>query len=209
MIQDLEWRYATKAMNGEKIDDQQRIKILEAMRLAPTSLGLQPLKFYLIKDQESLDKLSPAAFNQPQISKADSAIVIASKKSMDDQWLDEVTELYREQRELDDQQVEEMKSRLQNYLAPMSPEQFSDWTSKQAYIALGFGLAAAANQRVDSTPMEGFQSEEVDKLLGLDSSDYKSNLIMVLGKRDAEKDFLVNQKKVRYPFENIVEEIKL
>ncbi len=209
IIKDLEWRYATKAMNGSKIEDQQRREILEAMRLAPTSLGLQPLKFYLVQDQSSKEKVSEAAYKQPQIAKSDSVIVIASRKSLEEEWLDDLVKIYQEERTLNLEQTEEMKTRLLNYTSQMSEEQFSEWTSRQAYIALGMGMAAAARLRVDSTPMEGFQSAELDKIMGLDKTNFKSNILLVLGHRDTENDFLVDQKKVRYPYDTIVEEVAL
>ncbi len=203
----LEWRYATKAMNGQPITDDQRLSILEAMRMAPTSLGVQPIKFYLIRDPKAKGDITPIFSNQGQIEMSDSVVVICSRVKFDEEWLDHVVDNMSKVRSMDAEQSSSTKTRLADYMSALDDTQFGIWAAKQAYIALGFGLLAAADLQVDSTPMEGFDAQALDKYLELEKTEYRSSVALVLGHRDAAHDYLVDLPKVRLPMSDMLVEI--
>ncbi len=205
--ENLEWRYACKAMNGTSISDEKRNTILEAMRMAPTSLGVQPVKFYLVRNPEVKKDLTPIFNNQGQIEMSDSVVIIASRVKYTDEWLSHVVDNISTVRSLTAEKAEATMAGLKNYMAPIPEDYFSVWAMKQAYICLGFGLLSAADQRVDSTPMEGFDAEALNKYLKLDETEYQVAVTMVLGNRDAEHDYLVDQAKVRLPMSDMLVEV--
>ncbi len=201
----LEWRYACKAMNGTNISDDKRNNILEAMRMAPTSLGVQPVKFYVIRDQKIKNDLVPIFNNQGQVEMSDSVIIIASKVKYDDKWLEHVMANFSQERNMEPQQLDAMTTGLRSYMSPMTDEQFAQWTTKQAYICLGFGLIAAAAEQVDSTPMEGFNYEALNKYLKLEDEGYQAAVALTIGYRDEKHDYLAGKAKVRLPLEEMVQ----
>ncbi len=203
----LEWRYATKAMNGDAISDEKRNAILDAMRMAPTSLGLQPIQFLVIRDPQVKRDITPIFHNQGQIEMSDSVIIICSKLKYDEEWLEKRVDHMSKIRNMDADQIESTSKRLQSYLAGYDDESFSIWAAKQAYIALGFGLVAAAQYEVDSTPMEGFDANALNEYLRLKPQGYQSAVALVLGNRNVEQDYLVNLEKVRIPMEDIMTEM--
>jgi nitroreductase/dihydropteridine reductase len=93
--------------------------------------------------------------------------------------------------------LDAFKASLMGIVNGRTPEQKYEWAARQAYIAFGTAIAAAAVEQVDATPMEGFNPAAVDEILGLKEKGLRSVTILALGYRDAEKDFMVNQKKVR------------
>ncbi len=93
-----------------------------------------------------------------------------------------------------------------NYL-PREAETNYAHAARQAYIALGIALVAAAEQEVDSTPMEGFDPDAVDSILGLRERGLRSVVLLPLGYRDPEGDWLLQMKKIRKSRETIVTEI--
>lgn len=203
LIEALNWRYATKQMTGEKVPQEKIDRILEATNLAATSLGLQPYNIIVIEDKEILKKIAPIANNQPQIEKASHLLVFAV-------W-DKLTK-ERVQAYID--RIEEVRGPLHERMKSFTGYLFSftekdddvnfKWMARQAYIALGTALVAAAVEKVDSTPMEGFDPEALDEVLGLKAKGLKSVLLLPLGYRDEENDYLVKMQKVRKPLENLI-----
>ena len=196
LIEKLKWRYATKRMNGQVVPDSSLNNILEAMQLAPSSMGLQPFTFIVISNKELLQKIHAQACQQPQILEASHLIVLAAWKSINESQVNVYMQNIADTRDVTLESLEEFK----NMLLPMTKrtdEENNNWAARQVYIALGFGLIAAANEGVDATPMEGFNPAAMDELLGLKEKNLGSVVIMPLGFRNAESDYLVNAKKVR------------
>ncbi len=193
----LNWRYATKRMNGQKVDDKKFQNILDAIQLAPTSLGLQPFSVVVVKDLETRMKMAPACSNQPQITEADAVLVFAAWEKITENDVNAYIENIATTRNMPVENFNDFKLNILSLLNNKTPEELLLWSSKQAYIALGFGLAAAAIEEVDSTPMEGFDPEALDEVLQLKQKGLKSLVIMAIGHRDAEKDYLNGAAKVR------------
>lgn len=197
LLQALNWRYATKKMTGDKISDDKLETILEAIRLAPTSLGLQPFECWVIQDIELRKKLTPLCFNQPQIEQSSALLIFTVWTENFEQKAEKHIQNMAQTRGLDISSLEGYRSMCMDFLNSHTNEQKKSWAEKQAYIALGFGLAAAALLQVDSTPMEGFQPQAVDELLGLKKLGLASTVMLALGIRDEQNDTLAHQKKVR------------
>ncbi len=200
----LQWRYACKAMDGSTLTDPKRNAILDAMRMAPTSLGVQPIKFVVVRDPEVKKDLAPIFNNQGQIEMSDSVVIIISKLKYDDEWLQHIMDNFKKIRDLDEHKVSAMTTGYKNYMSPLSDEDFAAWTMKQAYICLGFGLVAAADQQVHSTPMEGFDYDALNEYFGFKETGYQAAVAMVLGKSDPEHDYLAGVPKVRLTLEEMV-----
>lgn len=207
LIEDLKWRYATKKMTGETIPQEKLDYILEAARLAPSSSGLQPYKIFVITNKELLLKLKPAAWDQSQILDASHVLVFAS---WDGYTLDRIESVFNytmNERGLPLETMDAYKNNLWSMYEPLSQDWHAHHAAKQAYISFGLAIAAAAEQKIDATPMEGFTPETVDELLDLKKQGLKSTLILTLGYRDESEDWLVNMKKVRTPKEEFITEI--
>ncbi|MDR7131354.1 nitroreductase [Algoriphagus sp. 4150] len=204
VLENLNWRYATKSMNGTPVPQEKVDYILEAVRLTASSSGLQPYEILVITDPEIKERIKPIAWNQSQITDASHVLVFAAWDNYTAERINSVFKSNNEQRGLPDSTTDEYRKRLLSlYTAKTAEENFTH-TAKQAYIALGTALIAAAEQQVDSTPMEGFDPAALDEILDLKSKGLRSVVVLPLGYRNEENDWLVNMKKVRTPKEKFV-----
>jgi nitroreductase/dihydropteridine reductase len=206
LIEKLNWRYAAKRMNGKKIPAGKLDNILEAIRLSASSAGLQPYKVLVISDEATKEKLKAVAFNQPQITEASEVLVFASWDNVNQEHINDYIAYIASERGVTLESLDAFKANFGKILNRTPDEQFA-WTSRQTYIALGTGLIAAAVEEVDATPMEGFDNEGVDELLGLKQKGLKSVSILTLGYRDEEQDWLAPLRKVRKKKEELFEMI--
>ncbi|MCE7064358.1 NAD(P)H-dependent oxidoreductase [Dyadobacter sp. CY326] len=197
LIEDLNWRYATKRMNGQAIPQEKLDTILEAIKLSPSSAGLQPYKIVVIADQETKDKIFKEAAPQPQIPYASHLLVFAAWDKVTAEQITEYMNLIATTRGISVDSLAKFQENVTNSVQSRSEEGNFNWAARQAYIALGHALVAAATEHVDATPMEGFNNEKLDEILGLTEKGLKSVVIMTLGYRDAENDGLAKAKKVR------------
>ena len=204
LLQDLQWRYATKKMTGEKVAQEKIDYIIEATRLAPTSSGLQPFKVIQITDPELKAKIQPIAFGQSQIVDASHLLVFAAHESYTEEYLNEVFSFSERERNLPEGYSNDYKNMLWSKFAQQTKEEHFNHTARQAYIGFGLAIAAAAELKVDATPMEGFINEQLDELLDLGKLGLKSVTILALGYRDTENDWNLNMKKVRFSTEDFV-----
>ncbi len=208
LLDDLKWRYAAKSMNGAEVPQEKLDYILEAARLAPSSSGLQPYKVFVITNKELLEKIKNVAWNQSQVTDCSHLLVFAAWDGYTNERVSAVLNYTMDQRGLPHETMDDYKQNIMSLYEPLGKEWQADHASKQSYISFAMAIAAAAEQKVDATPMEGFVPAEVDKLLELEGSGYKSTLLLTLGYRDADNDWLVNMKKVRTPKEDFITEIK-
>lgn len=208
LLKNLSWRYATKKMNGVAVSEEKVNTIIEAARLAPTSSGLQPFEIILITNPEVKQQLLPLAFNQQQIVDASHILVFAAWNGDFTNRIGEVFALTNAERGLPADASSDYKDFLTKTFEDRSLEENFNFSARQAYIAFGMAIAAAAEQKVDATPMEGFDGPAVDALLKLDQRALKTVTILPLGYRDQENDWLVNLKKVRKPLDKLVQVIE-
>lgn len=197
IIHNLNWRYATKRYNAEKKIPLETIELLkEALRLTPTSYGLQPLKFFLIESPSIRKKLFDFSYNQQSILDASHLIVIASCKDIQSQEIDQYMQNTAAVRELSIEQLSGYSDFLKRIMNTKTTEQKTIWAQKQAYITLGVLVGACAQLRIDATPIEGFDSKGYDEVLQLEEKGLTSTLVVPLGYRHPE-DVTQHWKKVR------------
>lgn len=201
----LSWRYATQKFDTTKnLSPEQLDGLLEAARLAPSSFGLQPWKMVVVKDPELRQQLRAAAWNQPQITEASDLVVFCNKTGVDTALIDGYLQAIAEVRGQSLEDLANFKKTLVGFKDGLTPEKAQIWCQKQAYIALGFLLTAAAVAQIDACPMEGFDHAAFTKLLGVDADGFEATVVCALGFRSAD-DKVAERKKVRLPFEKVVE----
>jgi nitroreductase/dihydropteridine reductase len=207
VLESLNWRYATKRMTGEKVPQEKIDAILEAARLAPTASGLQPFTIISVSDRELLEKIKPIANNQPQITEASHLLVFAAWDDVTPEHIDKVFGQVIQERKLPADALDKYRNFLTAHFGSLSQQERHNAAARQAYIAFGVAIVAAAEQKVDATPMEGFKPAELDQLLGLREKGLRSVTLLALGYRDTANDWLASQKKVRRPIEELVIEL--
>ena len=197
VLNNLEWRYAAKRMNGQKIPAEKLENILKAIQLAPTSIGLQPFTVFVIEDDKLKAKMAPAIYNQPQITEGSHILVFAAWKDYSKENVDKYLNNIASVRGISVDSLGGLRDMIDGAISGKTPEQLLNWNARQAYIALGTGVAAAAEEHVDSTPMEGFNPDALDEVLGLQEKGLRSTVVLALGYRDQENDYLSTSAKVR------------
>lgn len=189
-------------MNGNRVPQEKINIILESIRLSASSMGLQPYNVIVISDRELLEKIKPIANNQSQITNASHLIVFAAWDKITNERVDSFIRNIAETRNVEESSLGIIRGYGEHFVSQSAEDNFR-WAARQSYIALGTALVAAASVEVDSTPMEGFNNDALDELLGLKERGLKSVTILPLGYRDEEKDWLAPLKKVRTPREEL------
>lgn len=207
LIEALNWRYAAKKMNGQPVPQEKVDTILEAIRLSASSVGIQPYNVLVIDSHELRGKIHEQACPQPQIVEGSHVLVFASWTAVEAQQIDAYMQLIADTRKTPIESLTPFSDSIKGALLTRTPEARAEWAARQAYIALGTGMIAAATEQVDATPMEGFNADALDQLLDLPAKGLHSVSILVLGYRDAEKDYLANAPKVRRPAEELFIEL--
>jgi len=208
LLDKLNWRYATKAMTGQKIPQEKIDNIIEAISLAPTSSGLQPFEVYVITNQEVKDKIKPIAWNQSVVSDCSHLLVFAAWDTYTTERINKMFDLVNEIRGFKNEGWENYRQMLLKGYPPRDPEVNFNHAAKQAYIAFSQAITAAAFEKVDATPMEGFDANAVDEILNLREKGLRSCVLLPLGYRDTKNDWLVNLKKVRKRREDLITEVE-
>lgn len=203
----LDWRYATKKMDPSKTVPSSKVNaIIDAIRMTPTSSGTQPFELIVVTNSDIRKKISEAAGGQAQITDGSHLLVFAAWDNYTADRIDHVVKLNVDARG-DLPMLRAYYDNLKANYLPRDTDVNHAHAARQAYIALGVALVAAAEQEVDSTPMEGFDPEAVDAILGLKERGLRSVVLMPLGYRDAAGDWLLPMSKVRKPRETLVTEI--
>lgn len=204
----LNWRYATKEMDPTKpVNEAKVAQIVEAIRMAPTSSGLQPFHLFVIRNAELKSKLKEAANAKDLVTDCSHLLVFAAFDTYTEARLDAVVARHAAERPGTEAALDTYYSNLKAAYLPRPDEVNFDHAARQTYIALGFALAAAAELEVDSTPMEGFDNAKFDDILGLKDKGLKSVVALALGTRQAESDWLLSLKKVRKPAYELVTDL--
>lgn len=208
-LQALNWRYAAKKMDPAKSVPREKVdRIVEAARLAPTSSGLQPFELIVITNPEVRAKIKAIAWDQPQVTDCSHLLVFAAWDNYTAERINEMFDLTNQERGIHNENWENYRHLLLSNYPRRGAEENFQHAARQAYIGMGFALAAAAVEEVDSTPMEGFDAQALDGILDLPARRLRSVLLMPLGYRDTANDWLVNLKKVRRPRDRFVSEIR-
>jgi nitroreductase len=191
------WRYATKKFDSsKKISETDLTQLKEAVRLSTSSYGLQPYTVFIVENPELRAQIQPVAWGQSQIVDASHLFVFASKTSVSPEDIDKHLQNICQTRSLPEGAMNGYGDFMKTKLNSLTEEQIAIWTSKQTYLALGNLINAAADLKIDATPMEGFEPEKVNHILELDKLGLHASLIATVGYRH-EADTNQHAKKVR------------
>ncbi len=196
-IKNANWRYATKKFDPtKKVSDRDLETLKEAIRLSASSYGLQPYKVLIIENPEIRAKLQPVAWGQSQIVEASHLLVFANITDFGDNQIDEYIENVASTRGLPTDALKGYSDFMKSKISTLPLEKRNVWTSKQTYIALSNLLNAAAELNIDVTPMEGFEPDQFNEILGLTDLGLNTSLVATIGYRH-EEDATQNYAKVR------------
>jgi nitroreductase len=191
------WRYATKKFDiSKKISTDNKNTLKEAIRLSSSSYGLQPYKIIIVENPKLREKLQPAAWGQSQIVEASHLLIFANDTNIGDDAIDVYLNSISATRQIPIEALTGYGDFMKSKISTLEPAVKDVWTSKQTYLALGNLLNAAAELKIDVTPMEGFDPTQVNEILGLDKLNLNASLIATIGYRH-EEDATQHQKKVR------------
>lgn len=208
LLDKLNWRYAAKAMNKKEVPQEKVDRIIEAARLAPTSSGLQPFEILVIKNPKIKEEIKAIAWNQSVITDCSHLLVFAAWDTYTEERINKMFDLTNEIRGFKNEGWENYRQKLLSLYPKQDPEINFNHAAKQAYIAFSASIIAAAYEEVDATPIEGFDPAALDKILNLKEKGLRSAVMLPLGYRDADKDWLVNLIKVRKSSEDLVTTIE-
>ena len=208
LIDKLNWRYASKAMNRQVVPQAKIDNIIEAISLAPTSSGLQPFEVYVITNQTVKDEIRAIAWNQSVVSDCSHLLVFAAWDTYTEERINKMFDLVNEVRGFTNEGWENYRQMVLREYPPRDSEVNFNHAARQAYIAFSQAIAAAAFEEVDATPMEGFDANALDELLQLRAKGLRSCVLLPLGYRDTQKDWLATLKKVRKSKEDLITEVE-
>ncbi len=205
ITENLKWRYATKKFDkSKKVSSENLEKLKEAVQLSVSSFGLQLYKILIIENLEIREKLREASWGQPQITDASHLFVFCNYTEFKDSDVDDYIKTKAKIQNIEVNDLTKFSEYLKGALSAHTPQTYSNWTSKQTYIALSTLIAAASELKIDNCPMEGFEPEKYNKILGLDKRGLNASVITAIGYRSTE-DETQFAKKVRKPSENLFE----
>ena len=209
LIQKLQWRYAAKKMDPARPVPNEKVeRILEAVRLTASSSGLQPYELIVVTNPELRAQIKPHAWGQQQITDCSHLLVFAAWDNYTVERINMMFDLVNEERGFVNEGWENYRQQILATYPGRDAEANYQHAARQAYIGVGTALIAAAEEEVDSTPMEGFDPAKVDAILGLKTRGLRSVVMIPLGYRAAEGDWLVNLKKVRRARSQFIVEMK-
>lgn len=196
-IEKLEWRYATKKFDPTKKLSGEKLEILkQAFNLTATSFGLQPIKMVVVSNQALKEKLVPFTFNQLQVRDASHILVLCIEKEIDADFIVDHFKRVEDTRKTPREILEPFEKNLVNSFAEKQSKEIKEWMTNQLYLTLGALLTVCAIEKIDACPIEGFEPEKYDHLLGLKKMGLESVIVLPVGYRD-ETDFFIGLKKVR------------
>ncbi len=197
IVDSLKWRYATKKFDSSKYVSDDKIDILkQAFNLTATSYGLQPIKLVVVKNKKLQKKLVQFSMDQKQVAQASHLLVFCIINTIDKDYITKYFNTVKEIRNTPDSILTPFREFLIEDFKKKNQQNIDDWSTKQAYLALGNLLTVCAIEEIDACPMEGFSPTDYDRVLKLNDHDLSSVLVMPIGYR-AEDDMFANFKKVR------------
>lgn len=196
-IKDAQWRYATKKFDAsKKVSTEDLNTIKEAIRLSASSYGLQPYKVFIIENPELRAQLQPASWGQSQIVDASQVIVFANMTQFGDADIDAYIQNLSQTRNIPVEAVQGYADFMKSKITPLAADVKANWTAKQTYLALGNLMNVAAELKIDVTPMEGFEADKYNEILGLTEKGLNAAVVATIGYRH-EEDATQHYAKVR------------
>lgn len=209
LIDKLQWRYATKKMDPAKVVPEAKVdQILEAIRLTASSSGLQPYEVIVITNKDIRQKIRAVSNDQSQVTDCSHLLVFAAWDTYTAERINAAFDMTEQARNFTSESGTAYRQMLLKAYPARDAEVNFTHTAKQAYIGLGTALIAAAYEQIDCTPMEGFNPSALDEILNLREKGLRSVVMLPLGYRNTDEDWLVNLKKVRRPKEAFITRIE-
>ncbi len=207
IIEQLQWRYATKKFDSTKALSADKLNILkQAFNLTATSFGLQTIKLVVVEDKNLRHQLVPHSYGQKQVADASHLMVLCINDNIEDDDIDGYFDNVKTIRSTPETILSPYRNDLKTMMRKKTQEERQKWSINQVYIALGNLMTVCAVEEIDSCPMEGFNASEFDRILNLKSEGLKSVLLLPVGYRD-EADIFAGFKKVRKPLQDAVVEL--
>ncbi|KPH11512.1 NAD(P)H-dependent oxidoreductase [Chryseobacterium sp. ERMR1:04] len=201
-LEALSRRYSVKKFNAEIIPQETLHNILESGKLSASSLGLQPYKITVVESEEMKQKLIPAFYNPSQISTCSHLIVIISKKTIGESYVQGYFNHISEVRDVPLENLNLFKNSINQHINQKNNDEIFNWAEKQSYIVLANLMYAAAIENIDTCPMEGYRQDLIEEILNIDPETEKVTVTLALGYR-SEEDHFQHMKKVRKPNEKL------
>lgn len=203
IIDALKWRYATKIFDtNKKLSPAQEETLKDAVNLTATSLGLQPFRVIIIKDQATKEKLKPFSYNQAQIDTASHLFLFCTVNNVDENFANDYIDRMATIRKMDEASLAGSRQMIQGFIQNYNQEQKLAWSANQAYIALGQLLTVAAVEEIDACPMEGFSAPDYNKILNLEEKGLSAKVLAAVGFR-SEEDKYAHLPKVRLDHDDL------
>jgi len=204
IIEQLKWRYATKSFDKtKKLTVDQLHLLLEAVNLSASSYGMQPFEVMVIENQELKDRLRIFSGDQSQVSDASQLIIFAARNNLSPLHVNEYMQRIMSVRGVSYDSLTDYRNRIVKSISSKSQETLLQWASRQIYIALGFLLVTAAVEEIDACPIEGFEKEMYDEILGLKEKGLSSVVMAAVGYR-SEDDKYQFKPKVRKSIKELI-----
>ncbi|MFD0798109.1 NAD(P)H-dependent oxidoreductase [Maribacter chungangensis] len=197
ILENRTWRYATKRFDRtKKISEEEMELLLEATRLSASSYGLQPYHIFIITDTEIREQLKPVSWGQSQVTDASHLIVFAHQTDFGGELVDDFIKNTAETRNIPNENLKGYSDFAKSKLVDLPQQTKEEWTAKQVYLALGNLMQAAAELKIDTCPMEGFEAEAYDTILGLNGKNLTTSVVVPIGYRSTD-DATQHLPKVR------------
>ena len=207
LIESLKWRSATKKFDPtKKVSTSDLEKLIEAGNLAPTSAGLQPFRLVVVNNPEVREQLTPASWGQAQITEASHLLVFGIQTNSSEELIDNYVNRVAEVRNQDITSLDGLKEMVSGFVNPMDADTRASWFAKQAYISMGTVISAAAEMKIDTCPMEGFDPTQYAEILKLNDKNIMPVCVLAIGYR-SDEDVFSKMEKVRKKRNDFVLEI--
>lgn len=204
ILNDLQWRYATKKFDPKKkISEQDLHELLETLRLSASSFGLQPWKFIVITDAKLRKELQQHAWNQAQILDASHLLILCARTDVDEEYVRKYVQTLATARNLHVDTLKQYQDMMLGFVAHKDKAALIEWAKLQVYLALGSLLTVCAQKRIDACPMEGFDATAFDNILGLEKMHLTTTVLCPIGYRSVDDKYAI-AVKVRFPLDEVV-----
>jgi nitroreductase len=205
VIEQLKWRYAVKKFDPtQKIPDRVWSLLEDSLVLAPSSFGLQPWKFIVVRNRSVRQNLVAHSWGQVQVAEASHLVVLAIKQDLNDADVDRYVARMSEVQNVPVENLQKFAGVVKGFIKqPPYPLDLNEWSTRQVYLALGQYMTAAAMLGIDTCPMEGFVPSKYDEVLGLTDGEYRTVVVCPAGYRSPD-DKYATSPKVRFVKEDVV-----
>lgn len=207
-IEALKWRYATKKFDKNRVLSEEKMEILkQAFNLTATSYGLQPIKMVIVHNKKVQAKLVECSMNQQQVASASHVLVLCIEREINKEFIENYFNFVQKIRATPNEILSPFKDFLIDDFKNKHIDEIASWATNQAFLAMGTLLTVAATEAIDACPMEGFEPDKYDEVLGLDKLNLRSVLVLPVGYR-AKDDMFSEFKKVRRPLSDVIIELE-